>query len=58
MAEEDIPAIDVYGLLGGDGDKFSRDGVHLTPKAHAIVAPVIVTKILELLDEAGRDDTL
>ncbi len=58
MAEENIPAIDVYGMLGGDGDKFSRDGVHMTPKAHAIVAPVIVTKILELLDEAGRDDTL
>ena len=35
MAEENIPAIDVYGLLGGDGDKFSRDGVHMTPKAHA-----------------------
>ena len=58
MAEENIPAIDVYGMLGGDGDKFSRGGVHLTPQAHAIVAPVIVTKILELLDEAGRDDTL
>lgn len=52
MAEENIPAVDIYGLLEGDGDAFTRDGVHLNARGHAIVAPIIVSNILALLDKA------